>query len=188
MAVQAFVVGDGCLLWCGRGRVGLGRAQRVRQLPEQDAEDRRQKLSQQDAPRSPEPRAVRQCGNRCRFASPYFVARMFELLAMWGELVKLRAAALGQDGVAGVAVVGLDGPFAVRGLVLAVVAAETAGPVPCGRCCPDKPSSWPSFPGRNCPVNLLHGVDRRARCAGRSDSHEASAVAMPLQRLRSALV
>ena len=65
VAAHAFVVGDGCLLWCGRGRVGLGRAQRVRQLPQQDAEDQRQKVSQQDAPRSRQLRTVRQYGTHC---------------------------------------------------------------------------------------------------------------------------
>ena len=44
------------------------------------------------------------------------------------QLLQFRAAALGEDGMAGIAVVGLDGLFAVVGLVRAVMAAETAGP------------------------------------------------------------
>ena len=54
---------------------------------------------------------------------------MFEFLAAGGELQELRAASLRQDDVAGIAVVGLDCAWAVLGLVLAIVAAETAGPV-----------------------------------------------------------
>ena len=62
-------------------------------------------------------------------ASFDFVARMFELLSLGRQLVQLGAAALCQDGVAGVAVIGFDRPFAVGRLVQAVVAAETTRPV-----------------------------------------------------------
>src|ERR1035441_11043795 len=56
-------------------------------------------------------------------------AGMLEWLAGGRELQQLVTAALRQDGVAGVAVVGFDGPRAVFSLVIAVVATEAAGPV-----------------------------------------------------------
>ncbi len=62
-------------------------------------------------------------------ATVHVAARMLEFLAAGRELVQFIAAALRQDGVAGIAVVGFDGLFAVGGLVQAIVAAETARPV-----------------------------------------------------------
>ena len=56
-------------------------------------------------------------------------AGMLECLAGGRELQEFRPIALRQDGVAGVAVVGLDGSFAIFSLVIAVVATEAAGPV-----------------------------------------------------------
>ena len=56
------------------------------------------------------------------------VLGMFELLAE-GQLLKLFAFALGDDGVAGIAVVGFDAESAIAGDVLAVVTTETALPI-----------------------------------------------------------
>ena len=53
-------------------------------------------------------------------------AGMFERLAARRQFLQFRAAALGEDGVAGVAIVGFEGP-AVVGFVVAVVTPETAG-------------------------------------------------------------
>src|ERR1039458_3804403 len=58
-----------------------------------------------------------------------FVTRMFELRSLGRELVQLRAVALRQDRVAGVAVIGFDGTLAVGRLVEAIMAPETPGPV-----------------------------------------------------------
>lgn len=52
---------------------------------------------------------------------------MLEGLTAGCQLLQFRAAALGEDGVAGIAIVGFDGP-AILGLVVAIVAAETARP------------------------------------------------------------
>ena len=53
---------------------------------------------------------------------------MDKLLAGRRELVEFRPGSLRQNGMAGVTIAGLDGHFFVLGLVLVVVAAETAGP------------------------------------------------------------
>src|SRR5450756_2605848 len=53
---------------------------------------------------------------------------MFERLTAGRHLLQIRAAALREDGVAGIAVVGFNGSLAVLGLVIAIVTTETAGP------------------------------------------------------------
>src|SRR5450759_4180397 len=86
---------------------------------------------------------------------------MFERLAAGRHLLQIRAAALREDGVAGVAVVGFDGSLAVLGLVIAIVTTETAGP--------DHVADvvWINAPvglhlGEEIvPVNLLHHRDDR---------------------------
>src|ERR1044071_5841713 len=58
----------------------------------------------------------------------YFVPWMFEFLSVWCQQIEFVAAALGEDGVARVAIARLDAALAVGAYVFAVVAAETAGP------------------------------------------------------------
>ena len=93
---------------------------------------------------------------------------MGERLTMWIKLIKLRATALGQDHVTGVAVIGLDGLFAVGGFVLAVVAAETAGPVPVADVIGINLPVGLHFGEKVLAVNVLHFVDRQphARVVG----------------------
>src|ERR1035441_4801406 len=62
-------------------------------------------------------RALQSAGMALIAASFDFVTRVFEFLAFGRELVQFGAAALRQDGVAGIAVVGFDGPFAVEMLL-----------------------------------------------------------------------
>ena len=63
-------------------------------------------------------------------ASPInFATWMIELLAFGRELLRFRATALCQDGVAGLAVIGFDGKLAISRLMQAIVAPEAARPV-----------------------------------------------------------
>ena len=55
---------------------------------------------------------------------------MLEFLTSYRDLLDFGPAALGQDVMAGVAIIGLDGSLAVFGRMPAVVAAKTARPVP----------------------------------------------------------
>ena len=54
---------------------------------------------------------------------------MFEFLATGCQLIKLRSAALRNNGVASVAVAGFDGQFLVRSLVVSIMTTETSGPI-----------------------------------------------------------
>ena len=56
-------------------------------------------------------------------------SRMLELLAFRRELIQLRAVALGEDCVAGIAIIGLDRPLAIRSFVQTVVTPEAARPI-----------------------------------------------------------
>src|SRR6185369_14302743 len=58
-----------------------------------------------------------------------FIARVFELLTVGRELIEFSSAALGQDRMARVAVVGLDNLLSIRRLVVAIMTAETTSPV-----------------------------------------------------------
>jgi hypothetical protein len=55
---------------------------------------------------------------------------MLELLAGGRELLEFGPVALSKYGMASIAIIGLDNPFAVVGRMFAVVAAKTTGPVP----------------------------------------------------------
>ena len=54
---------------------------------------------------------------------------MLEFLPVCSELIQFRAGSLRQDGVAGIAIVRFDAPFAIGCQMIAVVAAETARPI-----------------------------------------------------------
>ena len=111
-------------------------------------------------------------------AAIHFVARVFEFLALGRELVQFGAAALRQDGVAGIAIVGLDGALAVGRLVQAIVAAETARPVLVADVVRISPSNWPSSRGRNCSCRSAARRQSPGGCAGRSDNARDRVVAM----------
>ena len=62
-------------------------------------------------------------------AAIHFIAGMFKLQACGRKQFQFRAAALREYGVTGIAIVGLDDTLAVSGLVVAIMASKTAGPI-----------------------------------------------------------
>src|SRR5580700_11682556 len=87
------------------------------------------------------------------------VLRMGEFLSGRADLFHLLRVALGQDGVAGVAVVANDFLFAIGADVLSVVTAETTGPIFVADVVRVGSPTGFHFREKIVLINLLHGGD-----------------------------
>ena len=107
-------------------------------------------------------------------------AGMDEFLAGGRELVEFGTRTLRENGVAGVAVVGLDGEFLCPRSCAGRRGSGNSRARSCGRRCRDSSPSSPSFPGRNCPhksaatrrgggldARVVRDISRRAPAAMR---------------------
>src|ERR1035437_6225981 len=106
-------------------------------------------------------RALQPAGMAIIAASFHFVAWVFEFLALGRELIQFGAAALRQDGMAGIAVIGFDGALAVGGLVQSIMAPEAARPVFVANVVRIGLPTGLHLGEEVIRVDLLHGADRR---------------------------
>src|ERR1043165_4648811 len=88
-----------------------------------------------------------------------FIARVFEFLAVGRQQFEIFTAALSENGVAGVAIVGINRVFAIDGFVVAIVASEAAWPIFVANIVGISFPAGLHFREEIVSVNLLHGFD-----------------------------